>query len=348
MKQKLLYFHAGKSSFVIKDIEILQEKYEVHEFFFNTTNKKTYLFEFIKQKLFILSKIFGAKLIVCQFAGHYSFLPILFAKLFFKKSVIIAGGTDCVSFPSIAYGNFSNKLMRFTTTFSFENCDLILPVHQSLVEYDYTYQPNDFPKQGFNYFIKGLKTKVEVIPNGYDSKKWFCDSEKEKKSFITIGAGLGSRFGFSLKGIDLIFEIAPKFPDAIFYIVGGSSIKTAAPSNVKLLENMANNTIQPLLSRMQFYLQLSLSEGFPNALSEGMLCECVPIVSNVGGMPDIVDDCGYILKHKNLEELFTIIQSALNNNNITELGKKARKRIVENYTFENRKTKLLSELQKLI
>ncbi|MDO8998951.1 MAG: glycosyltransferase [Bacteroidota bacterium] len=348
MKQKLLYFHAGKSSFVIKDIEILQEKYEVHEFFFNTTNKKTYLFEFIKQKLFILSKIFGAKLIVCQFAGHYSFLPILFAKLFFKKSVIIAGGTDCVSFPSIAYGNFSNKLMRFTTTFSFKNCDLILPVHQSLVEYDYTYQPNDFPKQGFNYFIKGLKTKVEVIPNGYDSKKWFCDSEKEKKSFITIGAGLGSRFGFSLKGIDLIFEIAPKFPDAIFYIVGGSSIKTKAPANVKLLENMANKTIQPLLSRMQFYLQLSLSEGFPNALSEGMLCECVPIVSNVGGMPDIVDACGYILNHKNLDELFTVIQSALNNNEVTALGKKARKRIEENYTFENRKTKLLSELQKLV
>lgn len=348
LKQKLLYFHAGRSSFVIKDIEILKEKYEVHEFFFNTANKKSYLFEFIKQKLFLLSNIFGAKLIVCQFAGHYSFLPILFAKLFFKKSVIVAGGTDCVSFPSIVYGNFNSKLMRFTTSFSFKNCNLILPVHQTLVEYDYTYQPNDFSKQGFKYFIKDLKTKVEVIPNGYDSKKWFCDSDKEKKSFITIGAGLGSRFGFSLKGIDMIFEIAPKFPEAIFYIVGGSSIKTNPPANVKLLENMPNNQIQPLLSRMQFYLQLSLSEGFPNALSEGMLCECVPIVSNVGGMPDIVNDCGYILKHKKLDELYDLIQSALNNHEISLLGKKARKRIQDNYTFENRKTKLLTSIEKLV
>ena len=348
MKQKLLYFHAGRSSFVIKDIEILQEKYEVHEFFFNTTNKKSYLIEFIKQKWFILSKIFGAKLIVCQFAGHYSFLPILFAKLFFKRSVIVAGGTDCVAFPSIAYGNFNGKLMRFTTGFSFKNCDLILPVHQTLVEYDYTYQPNDFPKQGFKYFIKDLKTKVEVIPNGYDSNKWFCNSEKEKRSFITIGAGLGSRFGFSLKGIDMIFEIAPKFPDATFYIVGGSSIKTEAPANVKLLENMPNDQIQPLLSNMQFYMQLSLSEGFPNALSEAMLCECVPLVSNVGGMPDIIDDCGYLLKHKDQEELFKLINTALNNNDLSSLGKKARKRIVDNYTFENRKNKLLSELEKLV
>ena len=37
------------------------------------------------------------------------FLPILFSKIFFKKSIVVAGGTDCVSFPSIGYGNFSNK-----------------------------------------------------------------------------------------------------------------------------------------------------------------------------------------------------------------------------------------------
>lgn len=332
----------------MKDIEILQEKYTVKEFFFDTTNKSNYIFQFIKQKLFLLGNIFSSKLIVCQFAGHYSFLPILFAKLFFKRSVVVAGGTDCVAFPSISYGNFNTQAMRFTTSFSFKNCDLILPVHQTLVEYDYTYQPNDFPKQGFNYFIKRLATKVEVIYNGYDSKKWFCNTAKEKNTFITIGAGLGSRFGFSLKGIDLIFEIAPNFPDAVFYIVGGASIKTQAPVNVKLLENMPNNQIQPLLSKIQFYLQLSMSEGFPNALSEGMLCECVPVVSNVGGMPDIVDDCGYILKHKNIDELKAIIETAINNPDLNTLGKKARQRIEDNYTFDKRRNNLLSELEKLV
>ncbi len=346
MKPKLLYFHAGRSTFVIKDIEILQEKYNVKEFFFDTTNKANYFFQFIKQKFFLLANIFGAKLVVCQFAGHYSFLPILFAKLFFKRSVVVAGGTDCVAFPSISYGNFNTAAMRFTTTFSFKNCDLILPVHQTLVEYDYTYQPNDFPKQGFKYFIKDLKTKVEVIHNGYDSKKWFCNSSKEKNTFITIGAGLGSRFGFNLKGIDLIFEVAPEFPEATFYIIGGGSIKTQAPANVKLLENMPNDQIQPLLSKMQFYLQLSMSEGFPNALSEAMLCECVPVVSNVGGMPDIVTDFGYILKHKSSEALKALIVNAINNKDLDTLGKKARKRIEENYTFDKRKIKLLSAIEK--
>jgi len=348
LKPKLLYFHAGRSTFVIKDIEILQEKYDVKESFFDTTKKSNYIFQFIKQKLFLLGNVFGAKIIVCQFAGHYSFLPIVFAKLFFKRSVVVAGGTDCVAFPSISYGNFNTAAMRFTTTFSFKNCDLILPVHQTLVEYDYTYQPNDFPKQGFKYFIKNIKTKVEVIYNGYDSQKWFCNSAKEKNTFVTIGAGLGSRFGFNLKGIDLIFEIAPHFPDATFYVIGGSTIKTQAPANVKLLENMPNDQIQPLLSKMQFYLQLSMSEGFPNALSEGMLCECVPVASNVGGMPDIVSDSGYILKHKSIEELRVLIESAINNPGLDILGKKARKRIEDNYTFDKRRSKLLSQVEKLI
>lgn len=348
MKDKLLYFHAGKSSFVVKDIEILQEKFQVVDFFFDTSNKKKYLGLLIKQKLFLFRHIFGAKFIMCQFAGNHTFLPILFSKLFLKKAIIVAGGTDCVSFPSIEYGNFYNKLLRFTTTFSFKHCHLILPVHQTLVEYNYTYQPNDFPKQGYRFFIPKIKTPYKVIFNGYDSQKWFCDSVKDKNTFVTIGAGLGSRFGFKLKGIDLIFEIANQFPNATFYIIGGKDIKQHAPNNVKLLDKIPNDKLREYITSKQFYLQLSMSEGFPNALSEAMLCECVPIVSNVGGMTDIVADCGYILKIKDISQLGEIIKQAINNTDLTILGKKARERIKNNYTFENRKKLLLSEISKLV
>lgn len=347
MKAKILYFHAGKSSFVIKDIEILQEKYTVLDFFFDTADKRKYISQLFQQCGFILKNIVGSQLVVCQFAGHHTFLPVLFSKLFFIKSVVVAGGTDCVSFPSIGYGNFNNKLLASTTSFSFKNCNLILPVHQTLVEYDYTYQDKDFIKQGYRFFIPEIKTPYEVIYNGYDSEKWFCDTEKEINSFVTIGAGLGSRFGFNLKGIDLIFEIAPKFPHATFYIIGGATIIKEKPLNVKLMKNIPNKDLPPFLSKIQFYMQLSMSEGFPNALSEAMLCECVPIVSNVGGMPDIVSDCGYILKHKDINELYELVDHALNNFELSKLGKKSRKRIVENYTFENRKKKLLAAIDKL-
>lgn len=346
-KERLLYFHVGLSSFVVKDIEIFREDYKVLDFFFDTHDKRKYPFRFLQQIGFLLRHIISAKLIVCQFAGHYAFFPILFSRLFFKRSVVIAGGTDCVSFPSIRYGNFYTRLLRATTTFCFRRCDLIIPVHQTLVEYDYTYQDKDYPKQGFRFFIPGIKTRCEVVYNGYDSDKWFCDTGKQAASFVTVGAGLGSRFGFELKGIDLIFEVASRFPEATFYIVGGGAIQKQPPPNVKLLDKIPNEELQRFLSRMRFYMQLSVSEGFPNALSEAMLCECVPIVSNVGGMPDIVSDTGFILKHKNADELSAIIDSALKSDALDSLGKHARERIKHNFTFENRKQKLLSLINKL-
>jgi glycosyltransferase involved in cell wall biosynthesis len=79
-----------------------------------------------------------------------------------------------------------------------------------------------------------------------------------------------------------------------------------------------------------------------------MLCECVPIVSNVGGMTDIVADCGFILKTKDEQQLEELINQAINNVDLTNLGKKARERIKNNYTFEKRKELLLAEISKLV
>lgn len=263
--------------------------------------------------------------------------------------MIIAGGTDCVSFPSIRYGNFYSRLLAGTTAFSFKRTSLILPVHDTLMEYDYSYQPDDFPKQGYKFFVPGIKTPGKTVLNGYDSEAWYNEREhKQEKSFVTVGSGLGSRFGFQLKGIDLIFELAPLLPDCTFYIIGGSQINREAPKNVKLLNNIPNEQLRPLLSDMQFYLQLSMSEGFPNALSEAMLCECIPIVSAVGGMPDIVGSTGYILQHKDVHSLYEIVQTALADVNKKEHGKQARNKIKTQYTIEQRQEQLLNEISHLI
>lgn len=85
LKKKLLYFHAGKSSFVTKDIEILNEEFEVIDFFFDTMERKNYYKVFFKQIYFILTNIIQSKIIVCQFAGHHSFFPIL-SSIIFRKN----------------------------------------------------------------------------------------------------------------------------------------------------------------------------------------------------------------------------------------------------------------------
>ncbi|MEK6616904.1 MAG: hypothetical protein AABZ32_12500 [Bacteroidota bacterium] len=220
MKKEILYFCTAYSSFVNKDIAIFKKEFTVKSFLFGVKNKYLIPFSFVKQLFFILINIFKADVIVCQFAGYHSFLPAFFAKLFFKPSLIILGGTDCVGFPSIRYGNFQKKILSKFTKWSCQMASHLSPVHESLMLCDYSYQKKDFPKQGLLFFCPKLKTPYTVIYNGYDEKKWFRNSEKKKNTFITVAGGLGMPFTFQLKGIDLLLQIAPYFPDCEFTIIG--------------------------------------------------------------------------------------------------------------------------------
>ena len=65
-----------------------------------------------------------------------------------------------------------------------------------------------------------------------------------------------------------------------------------------LIPKITQRELINYFSMSRFYLQLSFSEGFGNALCEAMLCECVPIGSNVGAIPFIINDTGFILKKK--------------------------------------------------
>ena len=329
---------------------ILAERFEVKQFCFNSTNKRKLLLVFVHQFIFLIRHIFGAKLLVNQFAGLHSFLPVLFAKLFLKKSIVVAGGTDCVAFPSIRYGNFANPKIRFFTAFSFKNASVILPVHDTLVYTDYTYQDKDFKHQGIKFFIPELITKTVVIHNGYDSNYWKRgEVAKNKNSFLTAVAYVNSRFTMTLKGLDLYTELARKFPECTFTLLGGSNLDFIdKPDNLKTVANIWGENLVTLFSSHQFYVQLSISEGFPNALSEAMLCECVPIVSSVGGMPDIVGETGFVLKKRETNELFKLAEEAMASTQLNDLGKSARKKIATNYTFETRRVNFLKVVDELV
>ncbi len=348
MRNKLLYFHPGLSSFVKKDIEILQSEYDVKVNYFKLTSKILLFKEFLKQIFFILSNSKQVEFFIIQFGGYHSLIPVLFARLLSKKSIIVLGGTDCVSFPSINYGGFNNYLMRPFLKLSYKYAYKLVPVDESLILCNYTYQPNDFSKQGVQFHYPNCKTNFQTIYNGYDSELWYNSVDsKEENSFVTVGANLFSRFGVQLKGIDLLLEVAPHFPNCKFYIVGGKGLDQnyQVSENLILVDAIPNEQLSEFISSKQFYLQLSLNEGFPNGLCEAMLCECIPIVSNVGAMPMITNDIGLILKQKDAVKLIEIISKALSIENKKELGLKSRDIIQNNFPFERRKKELLTLLK---
>ncbi len=327
-----------------KDLEILAKQFEVRSFYFDVRRKKRLPIVLLKQFFFLLNKGFSASVWVCQFAGYHSYLPVMLGRALGKKVVLILGGTDCVSFPSIEYGALRHQPMRYFTARSIQKAHLLLPVSETLVHYSYTYTNNDFPNQGYKAHIRSVKTPYKVIFNGYDADKWPLGTHREGRSFVTVGADLGTRFGKRLKGIDLILEIAPLLPDCRFYIIGGDKLNEKVPENVELLSFIPNKELHAFLGTKQFYLQLSLSEGFPNALCEAMLTGCIPIVSNVGEMPSIVGNTGFILERRDPQLLIDLIRKSME---APKLPENSRNQISKNYPVQRRERELTETLSAL-
>ena len=115
------------------------------------------------------------------------------------------------------------------------------------------------------------------------------------------------------------------------------------PKNIICKGRLTPEELKVLFNQTQFYLQLSNTEGFGVALCEAMLCECIPLVSDVNFLPTIVGNSGFVLIKRNSEMLFNLINVALNSD-LSNLEQKARKRIIDNFSVVNRQRLLFNEL----
>lgn len=314
-KPHLLCFYVHRSSFVARDIELLSPYYTIHEFDFATRKKAALPLKFLLQAWFLLRYRRRAVASLTIIAGYVSFLPAFFDRFLGLRSVIVLGGTDSTCFPSIGYGNYSRRLMGAFTCWSLRWSSYLAPVYTTLEHTAYTYDPSGAPYQGFRHFCKQVGTPVVEIWNGFAPEDWpLRDGEPPKAHFITIIATLDSYRKFMLKGVDLIVEAARRLPEATFTIVGSTQAPRWIPpelKNITLLPPTDRQGLIALLHQHRFYLQLSLSEGFPNALCEAMLCGCIPIGSAVAAIPFIVGDTGYLLERKDPDALEKLLRSAL-------------------------------------
>ncbi|NVJ84730.1 MAG: glycosyltransferase family 4 protein [Algoriphagus sp.] len=339
----IIYTFPVHTAFIERDLEMIRPIEKIKPLVF--TNKPLFLpFFFVLQFFQLLWFLPRTSQYLCFFGGYHSVLPVWFARIFGKKCTIQAGGTDCINMPEIGYGNFRKKWLRKATVYSFKNCSLILPVAEALVKQDYTYDPRISPNQGLLNLIPDLKTPIKVIPNGFDTDFW-RDLGKERKpfSFISVATGTSNPSRAIVKGYDLIEELAKNHPEWSFTLVGDSNYISSNP-NVQVVGKTRSNELLELYNSHQFYLQLSTSEGFPNALGEAMTCGCIPIGSAVGAIPEIIDECGSILKEKNTRLLEKIIEE-LGTKDLAELSKKASGRVFRNFAFEKRKKALLKALR---
>jgi glycosyltransferase involved in cell wall biosynthesis len=331
-KPKLVYSTSIMASFARNDVALLASRFEVVTFLFAPKRKWLTPWSLFVQSLFLLRHLPSTSVSVTQFGGFHSLLPVLLGRVFRVPSVISLGGFDCASFPSFYYGAHHRWPMGWITRASLRKATHLVPCSANLVrsEQHYSTTAGDPVLQGYKAFDPGNTTPCTVIAYGYDPERFRPIGEHASASFLTVAQMNAPNI--QRKGIDLLFAMAERFPQCRFTLVGNTPAMRyeRVPPNVELIGFVPYEELPTVYTRHTFYLQLSIWEGFPSAPCEAMLCGCVPIVSRAAALPEIVGEAGFILDHRDADQLAALMDQALASD-VAAISKAARERIMRLY-----------------
>jgi len=333
-RKRILFVYTSFSSFVKTDHEILSKNYNVTKYQFkNSKNLFKMISEQAKLKIFLLLNIWKAKVVYIWFADYHSFLPILFSKVFGKKSILVLGGYDVTYIPELKYGSFSNPIRSFCAKYSIKNVTLNLSVSDNIKRDALKRVPD---------------ANIQNIYTGYSKDKFLLNNTEKKNIVLTVGSG-DTLQRVKIKGIDFFIEVARKMPDYTFIVVGvgenALKLLKNIPANVEVIGKIKQKKLIEYYQKAKVYAQFSMREGLPNAICESMLCECIPVGFNNGGIPIAIGDCGFILDEKNVSKAVKLIEKAMNSPK--DLREKARERIIENFDLGKRERELLELINKV-
>ncbi|MCB0749178.1 MAG: glycosyltransferase family 4 protein [Ignavibacteriae bacterium] len=296
----ILMIYTSFSSFIKADYEILAQKYKVKKYqYLNTKTILSHFFNQIKIFLWLILNIHQCKAVYIWFSDYHAFFPVLFCKIFRKKSFIVLGGYDVTYIPEIHYGSINNKIRKGVTLWAIKNASCNLAVSKYVL----------------NQAVKLVPTiNVVLLYNGVDLSIFKLQEGKKKDQILTVGI-IDSERRIKLKGIDVFVKIVKEMPDFEFIIVGMTetiqNILGDIPKNLKIFDQMPHAQLNDFYNEAKVYCQFSLVESFCLTLAEAMACGCVGVVTNAGALPEIVGNSGFIIEKNNLAETKEAIREAM-------------------------------------
>lgn len=255
---------------------------------------------------------------------------------------------------SSEYSFFLKKmLIKFSesiTELVYYKSDKILSVNEFNIKWELMYGAN--------------LDKIEVIYNGIDHTKFVPLPKPEHlKDVPTVVAA--ARI-FDLKDIITMIkscEVAKRTIHNVKYFVYGD--KDAVPEYTKKCEDLIaelglqenfilagyHDNPNSLFAEGDISILTSISEGFPYTVIESMSCGVPVVATDVGGVTEALDEnCGFICKPKNHEEIGRRVVELLLNKELRErMGANAREKVIQNFTvgkFVNAYEKVYDQIVK--
>lgn len=319
-------------SFVINDYNIIKNNYETTGLFYVGITKT--ISDTLKSIAQIFSKVLQNDITFCWFGDFRGFLTTFFCKLLGKNSVIIIGGYEVVNMPEINYGGLLTKTSIWNMKYILKNANRIISISD-----------NSYLELNRNYKIKH-PNRISIIHNGVKISKF---NPKGSKENIVITVGIVKKSNLQRKGLEDFVRAAAYLPDTKFYLIGKhvdesiDFLRSISTSNVIFTNYIKDSELLQFMQRAKVYVQASAHEGFGISTAEAMLCECVPVVTDRGAIPEVVGDCGIYVSYNDPESISKAVFKGFS----SDLGKSARNRICDNFNLELRKEKLLRLIEEV-
>lgn len=348
---KLIFVKPTNSTFMQIDEEILSCQHQLKSLCLNQNlGRNRYLMGILNMAISMI-KNRDWELVLIWFADYHSAIAVAIARLLKRKSVVFIGGYDAVHYPEFGYGVYANPIRGFCARYALKNCDLMLANHEALLSSSNTYYQPSGHREGVYNLIPGLKTPAMVIHNAI-----YIDStiSSQRQRMILCVGGTPRYQDVMNKGFDLLFKVAPLFPEWVFVCVGinpewmaalDSQYSVSGISNLVILPPIPHEESIALMEEASIYVQASISEGMPNALMEAMACGCLPIGSNVAGIPTVIQDDGFIIANRNVNDLAQTLKQAMA---VEPDRQEIAQRLCERFSYDLRKDRILEAIRGLL
>lgn len=323
----ILLVYQNFSTFVEKDYELLSKHFKVRTIHWNNINKLYLLIQ-------LLIGILRSDVTVSWFADVHALWAVRFSKTLRKKSIVVIGGYEVAKILEINYGALLNPKLVPNVRYILKNANIIITVDEVL-------KIDAIKNSGVN------GDNILTIPTGYNYEQFRPNGEKENL-IITVASGNYWERA-RLKGLDIFVESAKFLSNFKFIVIGieGDALKKLkkiSPPNVDFIMQLTQEMVIPYYQKAKVYCQLSMREGLPNALCEAMLCECIPVGSDVQGVRTAIGDAGFLVPYGDAEATAKAIIQALK----SDKGKDARERIKRLFPIERRETELIQTIKEVL
>ncbi len=276
----------------------------------------------------ILKKIikhFQPDVLHAHYATSYGLVGALSG---FHPYVISSWGTDVMKFPN------KNFVAKSILKYNYRSADLLCATSETIKE----------------CIQQVIQKDVTVVPFGVDLENFI--PKKVKSLFNEGDFVLGSIKPLEeLYNIDVLIKsfaaLHDKYPSLKLLIAGEGNeeknlmelaTKLNVTDTVTFTGRIPFNEISRYYNMIHVLVNISEYESFGVSVIEAMACEKPVIVTNVGGLKDIVKDeeLGIKVDVRNVEQTTAAIESLITDKvKYKQIAESSRRHVIENYSWKN-------------